>query len=102
MKLRNFRLAPAAAVVTAGLLFVGTAGTAVAAPSVKSASATSSAVIEEAQASWRADGWYRSEHSCRDAGKKGKRQGKWRDYRCKYEERHHGRHDYQWHLYYRR
>lgn len=101
MKSRNFRLAPAAAVVTAGLLFAGTAGTAVAAPSEESPTPTSSAVNEEAKADWKPGAWYDDEEACKKAGEKGKQDHKWREYRCKREERHPGQYDYQWHLYYR-
>ncbi len=102
MKTRNFRLAPAVVVATAGLLFAGTAGAAVAAPSDDSPSATSSAAGEEAKADWKPGAWYNDEASCREAGEKGKHDGKWGEYRCKHEERHSGQYDYQWHLYYHR
>ncbi|MBZ4322962.1 hypothetical protein [Streptomyces huiliensis] len=119
MKSRHFLRVPAA-VITAGLLLAGTAGAAFATPPDDSPSASSSATggapggavnddeanedanKEALDSSWKADGWYRSEHECKDAGKKGKQQGKWHDYRCKKEERHHGHYDYWWHLYYRR
>ncbi len=100
MKSRNFRLAPAAAVVTAGLLFAGTAGAAVAAPSEESPTPTSS-VSEEAKADWKPGAWYDDEEACKKAGEKGKQDHKWREYRCKREERHPNQYDHQWHLYYR-
>ncbi|MEV5378879.1 hypothetical protein AB0L26_23325 [Streptomyces nondiastaticus] len=100
MNSRNFRLAPAVAVATAGLLFAGAAGTAVAAPSDESPTPTSSAASDEAQGNWKPGGWYDDEASCKKAGEQGKQDHKWREYQCKREERHPGRYDYQWHLYY--
>ncbi|MGI5341778.1 hypothetical protein ACQEVS_32405 [Streptomyces sp. CA-181903] len=119
MKSRNFLRVPAA-VVTAGLLLAGTAGTAFAAPPDDPPSASSGAAgdesggapggdaanggtdTEELMSSWKPDGWYDSEHECKDAGKKGEQQHTWHDYRCKKEKRHHDDYDYTWHLYYRR
>ncbi|MEH6372841.1 hypothetical protein V7793_00530 [Streptomyces sp. KLMMK] len=101
MKSRNFRLAPAVAVATAGLLFAGTAGAAVAAASDESPPPASSAPSEEAQADWKPGAWYDDEAACKKAGEQGKKDNKWREYRCKREERHPGQYDYQWHLYYR-
>ncbi|EMF00355.1 hypothetical protein H340_11620 [Streptomyces mobaraensis NBRC 13819 = DSM 40847] len=115
VKSRTFLRAPAA-VVTAGLLFAGTAGAAFAAPPDDPPSASSSAAggdsggasgddkatTEELSSSWKPDGWYDSEHECKQAGEKGKQQHKWHDYRCKKEKRHHDDYDYYWHLYYRR
>ncbi|MFI9203112.1 hypothetical protein [Streptomyces sp. NPDC053048] len=104
MKSRNFRLAPAVAVATVGLLFAGTAGAAVAAPSEESPSpsATSTSAGEEAKADWKPGAWYDDEEACKKAGEKGRTDGKWREYRCKHEEKNHGQYDYKWHLYYRR
>ncbi|GHG54594.1 hypothetical protein [Streptomyces griseocarneus] len=102
MKSRNFRLAPAVAVATAGLLFAGTAGTAVAAPSEETPNATSSAVSEEVKGDWKPGAWYDDEAACKKAGEQGKQDHKWSEYRCKREERHTGQYDYQWHLYYHR
>ncbi|MBH1935272.1 hypothetical protein I5Q34_13485 [Streptomyces sp. AV19] len=115
MNPRKFRLAPVVAVATAGLLFAGTAGAAVAAPAEETPSATSSATgeatgsapSEEAdeqakelkKSGWKADGWYHDEYACQEAGERGKDDHKWRDYKCKKEKRHG---HWQWHLYYRK
>ncbi|KNB50199.1 hypothetical protein [Streptomyces caatingaensis] len=117
MKSRAFRLAPVA-VVTAGLLFAGTAGTAAAAPpddspspSGTSASGgspagdTSSPPSQQeeqqaqqeteqlAKAHWVKRGHYPSEQSCRKAGKAGVEQHKWREYKC---QKHYDHDEYHW------
>ncbi|GHF71188.1 hypothetical protein GCM10010218_60660 [Streptomyces mashuensis] len=98
---RKIRLAPVV-LATAGALFAGTAGAAVAAPLDDPPSPSSSATSEEAKADWKPGGWYDDEASCKKAGEQGRHDGKWAEYRCKREERHPGQYDYQWHLYYHR
>ncbi|WP_192939039.1 hypothetical protein [Streptomyces cinnamoneus] len=90
------------ALATAGLMFAGTAGAAAAAPPERSPStASSTGSEEEASSNWKPDGWYSSEECCHQAGDLGKHYGDWHEYQCKREEKHHGHHDYWWHLYYR-
>ncbi|WP_372408274.1 hypothetical protein [Streptomyces luteireticuli] len=116
MKSRAFRLAPAV-VATAGLLFAGTAGTAVAVPSDDSPSPTGSATgsatpgdtssppseQEEkhaqqeteqlTKAHWVKHGHYPSEQSCRKAGKDGVDHHKWHEYKC---QKSYDHDDYHW------
>ncbi|MBB5120008.1 hypothetical protein AF335_23220 [Streptomyces eurocidicus] len=91
MKSRAFRLAPAVAALTAGLLLAGASGAAVATPSEESPSATGSAASKSddksARASWTKRGeYYHNQDCCHSAGDHGKRNGDWHDYKCE----HHG------------
>ncbi|MCA6091308.1 hypothetical protein LE181_03875 [Streptomyces sp. SCA3-4] len=100
MKSRTFRLAPAVAAVTAGLLMAGTAGAAVAAPSEESPSPTSSAASpqDDETKGWEKHGPYDDENSCQKAGKEGQSHNKWREYKCK-REYNNDKYRYYWWLY---
>ncbi|MEU1782270.1 hypothetical protein ABZ545_22715 [Streptomyces abikoensis] len=101
MKSRTFRLAPAAATVTAVLLLAGTAGAAVAAPSDESPSPSGSATsqqVDPVKEHWDKHGPYADEQSCRKAGKDGQDHGNWHEYQCK-REYNNDQYKYYWWLY---
>ncbi len=95
MKSRAFRLAPAVAALTAGLLLAGASGAAVATPSENSPSASSDTANksdnELARAGWQVRSkWYHDQGCCYEAGNLGQHYGDWHEYDCKRKQDNHG------------
>ncbi|MFK0255214.1 hypothetical protein [Streptomyces sp. NPDC090445] len=78
MTAKTFRIAPLAALATAGLLVAGPVGAATAAPQQQTTTVTAEQHRPAAKF-----GPYASKQACQKAGKSGQAQGKWKHYACK-------------------